>query len=85
MPQAGLLVQLDGSQHPWLEDRGPRLVLHGAIDDATGEVLAGIFRDEEDAHGYFLLLRHLIRRYGVPAAYTDRHDLFMDPLGGQDH
>jgi transposase len=76
-PQAGLLVQMDGSHHPWLEDRGPRLVLLAAIDDATGEVLAAVFRPEEDAQGYFLLLRRLIRRYGVPcAAYTDRHGLF---------
>lgn len=81
MPQAGLLVQMDGSHHPWLEDRGPRLVLHAAIDDATGEVLAGAFRPEEDAHGYFLLLRQLIGRYGLPAAvYTDRHGIFhRDP------
>src|SRR5207302_1745925 len=81
MPQAGLLIQMDGSHHPWLEDRGPRLVLHAAIDDATGEVLAGVFRPQEDAQGYFLLLRCLIRRYGVPtAAYTDRHGLFhRDP------
>jgi transposase len=81
MPQVGLLVQMDGSHHPWLEDRGPRLVLLAAIDDATGEVLAGVFRAEEDAHGYFLLLRQLIRRYGLPvAAYTDRHGIFhRDP------
>jgi transposase len=81
MPQAGLLVQMDGSHHPWLEDRGPRLVLHAAIDDATSEVLAGVFRPEEDAHGYFLLLRQLIRRYGLPAAtYTDRHGIFRPAL-----
>lgn len=81
MPQAGLLVQMDGSHHPWLEERGPRLVLHAAIDDATGQVLGGVFRQEEDAHGYFLLLRQLIRRYGLPsAAYTDRHGIFhRDP------
>ena len=81
MPQAGLLIQMDGSHHPWLQDRGPRLVLHAAIDDATGRVLGGVFRAEEDAQGYFLLLRHLIRRYGLPtAAYTDRHGIFhRDP------
>jgi transposase len=81
MPQAGLLVQMDGSHHPWLEDRGSRLVLHAALDDATGQVLGGVFRLEEDAHGYFLLLRQLIRRYGLPAAaYTDRHGIFhRDP------
>jgi transposase len=81
MPQAGLLVQLDGSHHPWLEDRGPRLVLLAAIDDATGRVLGAVFRLQEDTHGYFLLLRQLIRRYGLPAAvYTDRHGIFRpDP------
>src|SRR5712691_7409158 len=81
MPQTGLLVQLDGSHHPWLEDRGPRLVLLAAIDDATGRVLGAVFRLQEDTHGYFLLLRHLCRRYGLPAAvYTDRHGIFRpDP------
>jgi len=77
MPQAGLLVQMDGSPHAWLDDRGPRLSLQAAIDDATGEVLDGIFRLQEDSHGYLLLLRRLIQRYGVPcAAYTDRHSMF---------
>src|SRR5579864_4284620 len=85
MPQAGLLVQMDGSHHPWLEERGPRLVLLAAVDDATGELLAGVFRPVEDAHGYFLLLRQLIRRYGLPAAaYTDRHGIFhRDPRARQ--
>jgi len=32
---AGALVQTDGSPFAWLEDRGPRLTLLGAIDDAT--------------------------------------------------
>ena len=31
----GEMVQMDGSHHDWLEDRGPRLVLMGYIDDAT--------------------------------------------------
>jgi transposase len=81
MPHAGLLVQLDGSHHLWLEDRGPRLVLLAAIDDATGRVLGALFRLQEDTHGYFLLLRHLCRHYGLPAAvYTDQHGIFRpDP------
>jgi len=78
MPQAGLLVQMDGSQHAWLESRGPRLVLLAAIDDATGRVVSACFRPQEDSHGYFLLLRALLRRYGIPTAiYTDRHTLFQ--------
>ncbi len=74
MPQPGLLVQVDASHHDWLEGRGPRLVLHGAVDDATNHVPAAVFRAEEDAHGYFLVLRDLVRTCGVPVAlYGDRH------------
>jgi transposase len=77
MPQAGMLVQLDGSDHDWLERRGPRLVLLAAIDDATGTVLAASFRDEEDAHGYLALLQALARTHGLPVAiYSDRHGIF---------
>jgi len=36
MAAEGLLLQLDGSRHDWLEGRGPWLTLVGAIDDATG-------------------------------------------------
>src|SRR6266576_1882577 len=45
MPQGGLLLQTDGSRHDWLEGRGPRLTLVGAIDDATGRMTAATFRD----------------------------------------
>ena len=78
MPQAGLLVQWDGSQHAWLGDRGPRLVLLAAIDDATGVVLAAHFRDQEDAQGYLQLLAELVTASGVPVAiYHDRHGIFQ--------
>lgn len=77
MPQAGLLVQLDGSNHPWLEQRGPRLTLIAAMDDATGEVLAATFRDQEDAHGYFVVFHTLTQAKGIPVAvYSDRHGIF---------
>jgi len=76
MPQAGLLLQWDGSQHDWLEGRGPRLVLHGAIDDATSEVPAAHFRLQEEAYGYFAVLRETIRTRGIPVAlYGDRHGI----------
>lgn len=77
MPQEGLLVQADGSRHDWLDDRGPRLTLVGLVDDATGKLLAGTFRLQEDTTGYLVCLREMVRRYGVPAAlYRDRHTLF---------
>ncbi|MCW5862657.1 MAG: helix-turn-helix domain containing protein [Anaerolineae bacterium] len=47
--QAGMLLQVDGSRHDWLEGRGPWLTLHAAIDDATSEVVWAVFLEEEDA------------------------------------
>lgn len=76
MPLPGMLLHWDGSHHDWLEGRGPRLVLHGAIDDATNAVPAAIFRAEEDAQGYFVVLREIIRTHGIPLAlYGDRHGI----------
>ena len=77
MPRAGMLLQLDGSHHPWLEQRGPRFVLLLAVDDATGMVANAVFRQAEDTRGYFILMGGLIRRWGIPLAlYTDRHGVF---------
>ena len=80
-PQSGMLLQIDGSDHDWLEGRGPRLTLIAAIDDATNEVPYALFRDEEDATGYFLLVRHIATSHGLPMAlYADRHTIFQSPL-----
>ena len=43
-PQEGMLLQVDGSRHDWLQGRGPYLTLVGAVDDATGKVPAALFR-----------------------------------------
>ncbi len=84
MPQAGLLLQLDGSRHDWLEGRGPWLTLLAAIDDATNVVVAATFRAEEDSAGYFEILRTTIQRHGLPGAiYRDRHGSFEQPAGKQ--
>jgi hypothetical protein len=56
----GALVLIDGSRHDWLEGRGPRFTLVGAMDDASGRILALVVRDHEDLHGYFAL-------FGQPA------------------
>ena len=77
MPQEGMLMQIDGSHHRWLEDRGPRFVLLLAVDDATGTVANAVFQPEEDTRGYFLLMEGLIRSYGIRLAiYGDRHGVF---------
>ena len=81
-PRAGMMLQVDGSDHDWLEGRGPRLTLLGAVDDATGEVVAALFRKEEDAHGYMLLLHQIVVQRGIPLAiYADRHSIFIHTAG----
>ena len=87
MPQAGLLVQIDGSPHDWLEGRGPKLTLTGAIDDATGIIVGAIFRPTEDGLAYLTILEQMCRTHGLPAAvYRDRSGIFAPthkggPLG----
>jgi transposase len=77
MAQAGMLVQLDGSPHDWLEDRGPRLTLVGGIDDATGSIVGATFRDNEDGTGYLEVLRQICTSHGLPSAvYRDRSGIF---------
>jgi hypothetical protein len=72
-----MLLQIDGSRHDWLEGRGPYLTLIGGIDDATGKVPHAVFRQQEDAQGYFVLLEHIVLREGIPVAvYRDRHGIF---------
>jgi transposase len=79
--QAGQLVQIDGSRHAWLEERGPWLTLVAAIDAATGRLEAAVFREQEDAQGYLLLVWQLVERCGRPLAlYHDRHGSFLPTL-----
>jgi transposase len=76
----GMLIQVDGSDHDWLEGRGPKLSLLAAIDDATSEVAWALFRPEEDTAGYFLLMQHIFQTHGLPeAVYADRHTIFQSP------
>jgi hypothetical protein len=73
--QAGLMVLWDGSRHDWLEGRGPMLCLMGAVDDATGELLAGAhFVEQECAAGYLTVLKAIAEDKGLPwSAYMDQH------------
>jgi|SoiMethySBSTD1v2_1073268.scaffolds.fasta_scaffold11088_13 transposase len=74
----GALIQIDGSPFRWLEARGPDLVLLGAVDDATSEILALQFRPAEDVHGYATLFRDVFTTHGLPlAVYGDRLNLLV--------
>jgi len=74
----GALVLIDGSPFRWFDAQGPPCSLLGAIDDASGEILALTFRPTEDLHGYVVLLGDLVRAHGVPLAlYGDRSGILV--------
>jgi hypothetical protein len=80
----GELVQLDGSFHEWLEERGPRGCLMHMVDDATTQAL-GWFSEEETIWAAAGVLRRWIERYGVPQAlYTDWKNLYVRPPNAEE-
>ena len=77
-----MLIQIDGSYHRWLGEDGPQFMLLLAVDDATGKVVSALFCEYENTRDYFVLMRGLIERHGVPIAlYTDRHSVFKHVPG----
>jgi transposase len=72
----GEMLQIDGSIHAWFEDRGPKVVLMSAIDDATKR-LHSRFAPAESTEAAMELLAGYIARYGRPLAiYADRHSIY---------
>jgi hypothetical protein len=73
----GMMLQVDGSPHDWLQGRGPRLCLISAIDDATGKVMGALFVQAESSWAYFKLFSEIFRQHGLPQSiYTDCHSVF---------
>jgi transposase len=72
----GEMVQIDGSHHDWFEGRGPRCVLMGYIDDATGKVF-GRFYDYEGTIPAMDSFRCYIKKSGLPmSVYLDKHTTY---------
>jgi hypothetical protein len=82
----GELVQIDGSDHAWFEERGERCTLLVFIDDATGKLQELLFVHDETFFAYCEASRHYFERHGKPVAfYSDKHGVFriniQQPLG----
>lgn len=73
----GMMLQVDGSPHDWLQGRGPRLCLIGAIDDATGNVMRASFTQAESSWAYFQLFFEIFKPWSTP---SDRHRLSFGVL-----
>lgn len=73
----GELVQIDGSDHAWFEERGERCTLLVFIDDATGKLVELRFVADETFFAYCEAARHYFEREGKPLAfYSDKHGVF---------
>jgi hypothetical protein len=73
----GELVQIDGSDHAWFEDRGPRCTLLVYVDDATSRLMELCFAAVESTFDYFRATRRYLERHGKPMAfYSDRLSVF---------
>ena len=72
----GEMIQVDGSHHDWFEGRGPKSVLMGYVDDATGRVFAR-FYTYEGTTPFMDSFKRYIEKYGIPqSVYIDRYSAY---------
>jgi len=75
-PYYGQMTQMDGSHHDWLEERGPKLVLMGYIDDAKNKVHAHFYEYEGTIPAMDSFKRY-IKKNGLPqSVYLDKHSTY---------
>ncbi len=84
----GELIQIDGSDHRWFEQRGEPCTLLVFIDDATSKLMQLRFVPSESTDSYFAALQGYLQVHGCPVAfYSDKHTVFRvnkpDAKGGQ--
>jgi hypothetical protein len=73
----GELVQIDGCDHEWFEDRGARCALLVYVDDATSALMELHFVRSESTFDYFVSTERYLRRHGKPIAfYSDKLSVF---------
>ena len=76
-PCVGQLVQMDGSEHDWFEDRADRAVLMVMIDDASNRTYAR-FAQAETTRAAYDVFEGYVRKYGLPQGlYVDRDSIYQ--------
>jgi hypothetical protein len=86
----GELIQIDGCDHHWFEDRAPACTALVYVDDATSRLMVVLFTGTESTFAYFEATRQYLKRYGKPLAfYSDKASVFRSNLksatGGDGH
>ncbi len=83
MPQAGMLIQFDGSEHEWIKNIVCDLI--AGIDDATGEVVGAEFFIGETSLHCMKVMKDIIEIHGTPeafyldgAGYFGKHDRYTE-------
>ncbi|KWC48861.1 transposase [Burkholderia ubonensis] len=80
----GELIQIDGSEHRWFEERAPQCTLLVYVDDATSRLMMLHFTATESTFSYFEATRAYLERYGKPAAlYSDKASVFRGTSAGK--
>ena len=73
----GELVQIDGSDHRWFEDRAEPCTLLVFIDDATSKLMELRFVPSESTFSYFAALERYLAAHDRPVAfYSDKYSVF---------
>jgi hypothetical protein len=73
----GELVQIDGCDHRWFEDRAPACTALVYVDDATSRLMVVLFVGTESTFAYFEATQQYLQRYGKPLAfYSDKASVF---------
>ena len=73
----GELIQIDGCDHRWFEDRGPACTALVYVDDATSRLMIVRFCGTESTFAYFEATREYLDRFGKPLAfYSDKASVF---------
>ena len=79
----GQLIQIDATPYEWFGG-SMKYAIHGAIDDASGEVVGLYMTQNECLFGYLEMMRQCCLDFGVPqSVYSDRHTIFRSPKTGQ--
>jgi Winged helix-turn helix len=86
----GELVQIDGCEHYWFEDRAAPCTALVYIDDATSRLMHILFTGTESTFGYFEATRQYLEQHGKPLAfYSDKASIFrinqVSATGGAGH
>ncbi len=86
MPKAGMLVQMDSSEHRWLGDIPERWHLIAMIDDASNEVPYARFFPKDTVFGNMHVIRRFIELKGIfSCLYVDRASHFRTSRHGGIH